>query len=126
MVAIQQLTLWDLCQFEVECPRCGHHFNPTQTRAQLIEAVLEHPAVRALPLESRQFLRLSPPDFLVGMTLGVARWEHETVYTRSAAYKQLAKLRLRGLVERVPKVVAGGKYHQYRLRLETGNNGKQN
>lgn len=111
-----QLTLFDLATFQVTCPDCGRRFHPEAEIDRHIKGVLEQEVVKRLPAPSRVFLRLSPREFLLGYPTGVALWEQTSVYSRSAAFKQLHKLMVRGLVV-AEKKVGGGTYHQYRLVL---------
>ncbi len=115
-MGLMQLSLWDLNTLEVTCPRCGYHFKPSlseTTRERLLEVLMRHERVRALPGESRLFLKMSPTAFLAGYTVGVSLWDQESVYTASAAFKQLRKFAAWELVRLEQK----GKYHQYRLLI---------
>ncbi len=118
-----QLELFELTTFEATCPRCGHHFKQTTgeiDRDHLLKELMEHPDVKALLGESRLFLKFSPLAFLMGHTVGVSLWGRESVYTPSAAHKQLRKL----VASKVVVTEQKGKYHQYRLvvapKCETG------
>jgi len=101
-VGLMQLSLWDLNTLEVTCPRCGYHFKPSLSETSDL-----------LPGEARLFLKMSPTAFLAGYTVGVSLWDQESVYTASAAFKQLRKFAAWELVRLEQK----GKYHQYRLLI---------
>lgn len=125
MATATQLVLFDDTDAAGECPHCGFKAPLRAFVSRRRQQVLAHPRVQALPASTREFVSGAPDTFLAGALTGVAIFEQQTAYTRSAAYKQLRKLARRGLVEMHPKR-PGGQYYLYRFILFSNGNWETN